>query len=198
MSELLLEAHYDRVTSLGVHLRTAHPDVAWGPDSPAAELFDSVVVGRRHAPLGQGGAQLGSGQAEIAALRASPASVATQVKLLHAVASRNVRAGVRCCLAKGFRISYGSSHVAADGLAPVAVAPGSTHCDQFLTREWIALLDGLGTVRLAGLLDGATVSLFRRLPNGCLLQLTGIPLDVEIRLATTAPPPFPPPPLRER
>ena len=173
IGERLLEECYSEVHSLGGYLAARVPR---GELASLQGLCDSIIVGCRAAPLMlppvrlRGSASSGSSQS----------SVAIMSMIVSAVVARNLGAGVRCALSRGHRLSYGENRVAADSEAPVVRLPGSTHVDQLLTSEWLTLLALLGTEGIVSLIDASVVSLFRKLPNGCLLQLTGVTLDNDI------------------
>lgn len=90
-----------------------------------------------------------------------------------------LKLGVRTALTRGWRLDQGDS---------LCNYSGSTHRDQLLTREWSGLLVEVGARRLLELLSSLQLCVFRLLEGSCLLQLTGIPFDDELRLLLRAAP----------
>ena len=169
---------YDEAVSIPEYLRAAAADPTAG-DVPAA-LLSSILVARRRRPVA------GTPAERAPAVRLSDLGrrqgAHLQLGVLLRVIHRNLQAQLRCALSRGHRLGNGGGQrAAADADTDLLCLPGSTHRDQFLSKDWVTLLRLVGAPGMAALLGSLTHAVFRRLPNGCFQQLAGIMMDDDLR-----------------
>ena len=171
-----LQFAYSDCRSLSEYVLATHGE-AVSRGSVPLPFLDSIVVAQRRrvpdlervtAPLLLNG--LGRRQDE-----------ELQLALILRIVHRNLTQSIKCALSKGHRLAFGDHRAAADAETDVLCLPGSTHRDQFLAKDWIALLRIIGTSGMASLLGSVTHAVFRQYSNGCFHQLAGVMMDEDVR-----------------
>lgn len=165
MADKLLAGVYKDVQPIGTFLRVEPKS----PSEPLKRLLESVYVGQRRAVSHTGLPDL---------------HVPERCDILQVIRltiRRSLSAGVRCVLSKGHRLNYESLRTSADTATNVTANLGTTHKDQFVRREWYELHGLIGASRFLRLFSDPRLAMFRTLPNNCLLQLTGVPFDEDLR-----------------